>query len=56
VWSGTHFRFADEQGARIGTSVARWADHHYFRPVRDHDGHDGQDDDGGGGGDSWDIG
>jgi hypothetical protein len=53
VWSGTHFRFADEQGARIGTSVARWADHHYFRPARDRNGQDDQD---GAGGDSWDIG
>jgi hypothetical protein len=31
VWSGVHFRFADEQGARIGRRVAHWADRHAFR-------------------------
>jgi PAP2 superfamily len=41
VWSGIHFRTADEQGARIGRQVARWRDMHYFRPV----GHDANDDD-----------
>jgi PAP2 superfamily len=34
VWSGIHFRTADEQGARIGRQVARWRSTHYFRPVR----------------------
>jgi hypothetical protein len=33
VWSGIHFRTADEQGARIGTKVAKWREHHYFAPV-----------------------
>jgi hypothetical protein len=36
IWSGIHFRTADEQGARIGRQVARWRDKHYFRPVGDH--------------------
>ena len=30
VWSGIHFRFADEQGARIGKRVARFGDRHGF--------------------------
>ena len=34
VWSGIHFRNADEQGERIGEQVARWRQHHFFRPVR----------------------
>jgi hypothetical protein len=42
VWSGIHFRTADEQGARIGSQVARYRDTRYFEPVRGHD------DDGGG--------
>jgi hypothetical protein len=34
VWSGIHFRNADEQGARIGRRVANYREqHHYFRPV-----------------------
>jgi hypothetical protein len=37
VWSGIHFRTADEQGARIGRRVAKWRDKHYFRPVHDVD-------------------
>ena len=35
VWSGIHFRYADEQGARIGKEVARYRNKHYFDPVRD---------------------
>jgi hypothetical protein len=30
VWSGIHFRTADEQGARIGRQVAKWRDQHVF--------------------------
>ena len=44
VWSGTHFRNADEQGAATGRRVARWRERHYFHAVRDHD-HEDQDDD-----------
>lgn len=33
VWSGIHFRKADEQGARIGRRVAKFRRQHYFRPV-----------------------
>ena len=34
VWSGIHFRNADEQGERIGQRVAKWREQqHYFRPV-----------------------
>ena len=31
VWSGIHFRSADEQAARIGKQVAKYRDMHYFR-------------------------
>ena len=41
VWSGIHFRTADEQGARIGRQVAKWRKSNYFRA----DGHDADDDD-----------
>jgi hypothetical protein len=32
VWSGIHFRTADEQGERIGRQVARYREQHYFQP------------------------
>jgi hypothetical protein len=35
VWSGIHFRTADEQGARIGKDVAQYRAAHYFKPVCD---------------------
>ena len=31
VWSGIHFRFADEEGERIGRRVAHWGNKHAFR-------------------------
>jgi hypothetical protein len=31
VWSGIHFRFADDQGARIGRRVARYGNRNAFR-------------------------
>jgi hypothetical protein len=31
VWSGVHFRFADEQAAKIGRRVAHWGNRHGFR-------------------------
>jgi hypothetical protein len=31
VWSGVHFRFADEQAAKIGRRVAHWGNRHAFR-------------------------
>ena len=31
VWSGIHFRFADEEGAKIGRKVAQWGNRHAFR-------------------------
>jgi hypothetical protein len=37
VWSGIHFRTADEDGARIGARVARYGARHYFAPERHHD-------------------
>jgi PAP2 superfamily len=37
VWSGIHFRTADEQGARMGRQVAKWRNRHYFRPVDAHE-------------------
>ena len=30
VYSGIHFRIADEQGAEIGKRVARWRERHFF--------------------------
>ena len=37
VWSGIHFRNADEAGRRIGEDVAKWRQRHFFRPVHGHD-------------------
>ncbi|HYH88879.1 MAG TPA: vanadium-dependent haloperoxidase [Solirubrobacteraceae bacterium] len=35
VWSGIHFRAADEQGAKLGREVARWRrDHHLLERPR----------------------
>ena len=34
VWSGIHFRNADEQGEMIGEQVAEWREGHYFGSVR----------------------
>jgi len=31
IWSGIHFRFADEEGAKIGRKVAHWGNRHAFR-------------------------
>jgi hypothetical protein len=31
IWSGIHFRFADEEGAQIGRKVAHWGNRHAFR-------------------------
>jgi hypothetical protein len=33
VWSGIHFRTADEQGATLGKEVAHYMVHHYFEPT-----------------------
>jgi hypothetical protein len=44
VWSGIHFRKADEDGARIGQQVAKYRDRHYFQQVDDDDHHDHDDD------------
>lgn len=33
VWGGIHFRNADEDGAVIGSKVARWMNRNYFQPV-----------------------
>lgn len=35
VYSGIHFRTADEQGARIGRKVARWRQAHFFHPAEE---------------------
>jgi hypothetical protein len=35
IWSGIHFRNADEQAAHLGRQIARWRQNHYFEPVRD---------------------
>jgi hypothetical protein len=44
VWSGIHFRFADEQGVAIGRRVGRWRQQHFFGPECRHDGHGWEDD------------
>jgi hypothetical protein len=31
IWSGVHFRVADEEGAQIGRKVAHWGNRHAFR-------------------------
>ena len=31
IWSGVHFRFADEEAAKIGRKVAHWDNRHAFR-------------------------
>jgi hypothetical protein len=31
VWSGIHFRAADEQSAQLAKQVAKWRKHHYFK-------------------------
>jgi hypothetical protein len=41
VWSGIHFRTADEHGAKIGRQVAKYRDRHFFGRVRGHDGNEG---------------
>ena len=39
VWSGIHFRNADEQGATIGERVARWQQHRFLQLADDNDHH-----------------
>lgn len=34
IWSGIHFRSADEQARLIGEQVARWSERHYFQPIK----------------------
>lgn len=34
VWSGFHFRTADDASVRIAEQVDRWRSQHHFRPVR----------------------
>jgi hypothetical protein len=38
MWSGIHFRSADEQGAKIGRDVAKYRQLHYFGPSHGSDG------------------
>jgi hypothetical protein len=33
VWSGLHYRNADEQGRKLGENVAAYMADHYFQPV-----------------------
>ena len=33
VWAGIHFRTADLQGVKLGTTVARYLHQHYFQPT-----------------------
>jgi hypothetical protein len=34
IWSGIHFRNADEASAKIAKGIAKWRDRHYFGPLR----------------------
>jgi hypothetical protein len=52
VYSGIHFRIADEHAAKIGKQVARWREKHFFEPAKrgfgrdhghHHHGHDWDD-------------
>jgi hypothetical protein len=47
VWGGIHFRSADEQGAKLGKTVAKWERQHYFKPLHGDQDNDqqGADDD-----------
>jgi hypothetical protein len=45
VWSGIHFRNADEQGAKIGRKVAKWREKHYFGAVHPASSDDGEEED-----------
>ena len=36
VWLGIHFRFADVAARNMGVSLASWALHRYFQPVKRH--------------------
>ena len=33
VWSGIHFRTADEVGNSMATDIADWGLDHYFQPI-----------------------
>ncbi len=43
VWSGIHFRNADEASVRISGHIAKYRDAHYFNRIDHHD-HDDDDD------------
>jgi hypothetical protein len=45
VWGGIHFRTADEQGAKLGRTVANWEHSHYFKPLHGDQGDDNQGND-----------
>jgi hypothetical protein len=34
IWSGIHFRAADEQSAQLAKHIAKWRKHHYFKKAR----------------------
>ena len=42
IWSGIHFRSADEQAAKIGKQVARYREQHFFDRVHGHDDEEGE--------------
>ncbi len=44
VWGGIHFRTADEQGAKLGRTVANWEHAHYFKSLYGDDNDQGDDD------------
>jgi hypothetical protein len=45
VWSGIHFRIADEHGEKIGRQVARYRKQHYFHRAFEEDDRGGDEHD-----------
>jgi hypothetical protein len=43
VWGGIHFRTADEQGAKLGRTVANWEHAHYFKSLYGEDNDQGDE-------------
>jgi hypothetical protein len=46
VWSGIHFRHADEQGATIGERIARWQQERFLQPADNDNDNDNDDQEG----------
>lgn len=44
IWVGFHYRTSVVEGIGLGTDVARWTSHRFFRPARGDDDDEGDDD------------